>query len=272
MVRLALVVALAAAAPGAALAAPWQLDRSEVLSVRSSDGEEYQVMVAWPEGDAPPGGWPVLWVLDGEDNFAMAATTARRLARAGARSGVEPGVVVGIASGSLQRRARNFTPELPGYSIPAGTPGHGLPTGGADAFLSFFESGVRPLVEKRWPVAATRQTILGHSFGGLLALHELGARGGFSGYAAISPSLWYGKGAVVRRVESSAKLSDKRVLLAQADVERDSAASLEKLGAALAAGGAQVQTLPLAGQNHGSTMNAAIVQSVTFAFGKEKRP
>src|SRR3546814_8135199 len=84
--------------------------------------------IPWPEGDPPSSGWPVLYVLDGEDNFAAFAVAARRLARAGARSGIAPGIVVGIGAGPLARRVRDYTPELPDYRIPAGKPAAGLET------------------------------------------------------------------------------------------------------------------------------------------------
>jgi hypothetical protein len=38
-----------------ALAAPWQLERSDVLEVKGADGHAYRVMVAWPDGPPPPG-------------------------------------------------------------------------------------------------------------------------------------------------------------------------------------------------------------------------
>jgi predicted alpha/beta superfamily hydrolase len=45
-------------------------------------------MARWP---AASGGWPVLWLLDGEDNFAIAAMTARRLTKAGRARGCNRG-------------------------------------------------------------------------------------------------------------------------------------------------------------------------------------
>src|SRR3546814_2433240 len=54
---------------------------SAVLTVRSDAGEAYQVYVAWPDGTPPPGGWPVLYLLDGNDQFPVAVASARRMAR-----------------------------------------------------------------------------------------------------------------------------------------------------------------------------------------------
>ena len=266
-VVLALCAVLTPVAAPVARAAPWQLERSDVFSVQRPDGEAYRVMVAWPEGTAPPGGWPVLWVLDGDDNFALAATTARRLARVEARSGVRPGLVVGISSGAITRRAMDYTPAVAGYSISKGTPGHGLPTGGADSFLDFLERDIRPQIERRWPIAAEEQTIAGHSFGGLLALYELAKRGAFRGYAAISPSLWYASGTLQLNGRPGAS-----ILLASADSETGTAASISALATHLRSSGARVRLLTLSGQSHGSTMPAAMVQTISFAFGKDSAP
>src|SRR3546814_1184451 len=97
--------------------------------------------------------------------------SARRLARAGARSGIAPGIVVGIGAGPLARRVRDYTPALPDYRIPAGKPAAGLKTGGASAFLDFLQRSVMPVIEARWHIDRRRETLVGHSFGGLLGVH-----------------------------------------------------------------------------------------------------
>src|SRR3546814_458725 len=123
--------AQAGAAQNDSLLRPYTLERSDVIDLVGRGGETYSIFITWPEGDPPSSGWPVLYVLDGEDNFAAFAVAARRLARAGARSGIAPGIVVGIGAGPLARRVRDYTPELPDYRIPAGKPAAGLETGGA---------------------------------------------------------------------------------------------------------------------------------------------
>ncbi|WP_161625682.1 alpha/beta hydrolase [Sphingobium quisquiliarum] len=170
---------------------------SAVLTVRSQTGEAYQVYVAWPDGTPPPDGWPILYLLDGNDQFPVAVATARRMARMPERSGVSPGIIVGIDAGPLSRRSRDYTPRA---NLPAGLirgPGTHHPTGGADAFLTFLTTRIKPVVEGRWPVDPGRQTLAGHSFGGLASLYELHRFGHFTGYAAISPSLWFGGGTVL---------------------------------------------------------------------------
>src|SRR5690606_37184280 len=91
-------------------------------------------------------------------------------------------------------RIYDYTPEVPGYAIPEGWPAHGLQTGGGDAFLDALENELRPLIASQWSIDPERQTLAGHSFGGLLAIHALDTGRSFSAYAAIRPSLWFGAG------------------------------------------------------------------------------
>ncbi|MBF3166256.1 ferric enterobactin esterase PfeE, partial [Pseudomonas aeruginosa] len=71
-------------------------------------------------------------------------------------------------------------------------------SGGADAFLDLLRDGMRPAVAAQAPLDTARQTLWGHSYGGLLVLHALFTRPGeFARYAAASPSLWWRDGAIL---------------------------------------------------------------------------
>lgn len=254
--------ALSAAAPALAAETPYVIERTVVTDVAAPAGRHYKVMVAWPEGQPPTTGWPVLYVLDGDDNFADVVSAARRLARGGPRSSVGPGVVVGVASEDVDHRILDYTPASPGYVIPAGKPASGRATGGADAFLDVLRDRIQPLVAQRWKIDARRQTILGHSFGGLLALHALAARPGqFQAYVAVSPSLWFGEGLVAR--EAASAKPPASVLIAAGD-EPGAGELAEKLKAT----GLDARLLPLPGLSHGRTMFASLPEAVTFAFKK----
>lgn len=258
--------------------APYTVPRSATFQLTSTSGEHYDVMVAWPAGAPPAQGWPILYILDGEDNFAIAALTARRFARAGARSGVQEGIVVGIAAGPLARRVRDFTPQIPGYRIPAGKPAAGLDTGGADAFLDFLTGEVMPAVGKRWPVDRRRETLVGHSFGGLLAMHAYLTRPGkFDSVVAVSPSLWFGEGAVLNEITAAGTGPSRNLLIAEGDEpaiggappEADFNAIVRKLQAADPAASISYLHLPM--QTHGTTMLAALAPAIRLAFEVEKQ-
>ncbi len=250
----------------------YTIERSAVTSVDAADGHRYRVLVAWPETPPPARGWPVLYVLDGNDNFAVAAETARRLAAAGARSGVAPGLVVAVDSGGLERRVRDYTPATLGYRIPKGAPAHGLDTGGADAFLDFVADRLQPMVARRWRVDRDRQTVLGHSFGGLLVLHALFTRPTlFDSYVAVSPSLWFGDDVMRREERAFAPRAGLRLLIAtgtdEGGPDATSGAAAEALVARLAAQGVSARYLGLNGQSHGTTMLASMGAAIAAAFG-----
>ena len=275
MTRFIAFILLAAFTLAPTQAARWELANSEVLDIKSPDGHDYKIMVAWPDTPAPADGWPVLWLLDGEDNFAISVMTARRLTKASARSGVEPGLIVAVESGSLTRRVLDYTPLVAGYSIPSGAPAAAFTTGGADAFLNFLEKSVRPEVMRRWPIDKNRSALMGHSFGGLLVVHALTQDRGYSDYIAISPSLWFGDGIVQKRPLPLAAMPKPRLKMAIGEREggpMEGLGSLEPFLQELAAKGIAADYKLLPGQSHGSTMMASMVEGIMFAFKKgEKR-
>lgn len=280
-----LLAALAAALSLPAAAAETQtplpaytIANSAVLTLTSDARESYRVYVAWPEGEPPATGWPVLYLLDGDDLFAPAVVTARRLARFGDRSGIEPGVIVAIEAGVPARRTRDYTPDAGPDAIPAGAPAHGTPTGGADDFLRFVAIHIKPAIAARWRIDAARETLGGHSFGGLTALHDLYRFRHFDAYAAISPSLWFGGGkpfaaAPARQAEGVTT----RLLIEKGSEEGAPPAAAAgpdpaAMARALEGAGVEARYRLMPGLTHGATMIAALPDIVGLAFGrKEKR-
>ncbi|TCM22183.1 hypothetical protein EDF56_101865 [Novosphingobium sp. PhB165] len=248
-------------------AAPWALPRSDMQEIPAPDGHLYRILVSWPEGEPPAQGWPVLWLLGGEDDFAIATMTARRLARS---EGIAEGVIVTIESGSLERRIADYTPAVPGYAIPKGFPASGVPTGGAERFLDLIEETFRPLVEGRWHLDPAQQTLAGHNFGGLLALHSLFTRRCYSTIVAVNPSLWFGGGMLEAQERKADPTLKARLLIASGTAERGpdgcSGAAGEALVARWQNRGAQARYLALRGRGHGSPMFAAMTATVATAF------
>lgn len=247
----------------------YTIERTLVTTITASDGHPYRIFVSWPNGSPPDAGWPVLYLLDGADNFAIATQTARRLERAGARSGVGGGIIVGIDSGPLARRVYDYTPPSPGYTIPQGAPASGLATGGSKQFLAFIETRVKPFVQSRWDIDPDNETMAGHSFGGLLALHALFTQSGIADrYAAISPSLWFGDDQINREQQAARIEEQKPVLIAEASGEH--VALARALAEQMTEKSGDVRFLSLSGQNHGTTMLAAMGHIIALAFGTKK--
>ena len=181
------------------LAPPTIADRGSALyrfltiPVASQHGaRSYRLIVAVPRRMAPQSGYPIAWLLDGK--AAMAHVDEALLASLDAAG---PPVIVAIGHDTPLRldgpeRARDYTPTAPGA-------GQGARLGGgADAFLATILDVMRPKVESVAPIDPRRQTIWGHSLGGLFVLHSLMRRpDAFTGYYAASPSLWWDGGAIM---------------------------------------------------------------------------
>ncbi|HEY3888857.1 MAG TPA: alpha/beta hydrolase-fold protein [Caulobacteraceae bacterium] len=177
---------------------PWT--SSFRLKARSID-QDFLIQVAWPPAPVASGQrFAVVYVLDGNHAFAIAAQMARAL-----QSGpfpLPPTLVVGVGYHfeTLEDRARwgmlrvrDFTPCTDAL-FEAQYAGGGAACGGAAAFLDFIESEVKPFVASRFPIDPEDQTLTGASLGGLFALYTLfAAPEAFQRYVAISPALYWGE-------------------------------------------------------------------------------
>lgn len=167
-----------------------------------STGRDYRLYVAEPSQAPPPGGYPVLYVLDGNALFPGLAIQAQALEDRPEPSLRDSVLVVGIgypgeALYQFKARAEDYTPDAEDRQRPPGR--EPPPSGGADDFLAFIETELKPLIARRYPVNAQAQTLFGHSYGGLFTLHTLLSRPqAFQGYVAASPSIWWYKGYIER--------------------------------------------------------------------------
>ncbi|MFJ4433241.1 alpha/beta hydrolase [Pseudomonas sp. NPDC089395] len=189
--------------------------RFSQLDLDSVDGQRhYRLWIGKPDRPAPAAGYPVLWMLDG--NAALGALDRAQLQRLAA--GQAP-LLVAVGYQTEQRiertgRTYDYTPALPGQTEQR-DPLTGQPSGGVDAFLDLLTQRMRPKVAEVAPIDLQRQTLWGHSYGGLAVLHALFTRpGAFSDYAAASPSLWWHDGAIVREAQGlEQRLGDSRPTL-----------------------------------------------------------
>lgn len=198
----------ASSAPAVSLkgAAPVVLPGTRQLDI-TSGGHVHRLFVSAPAAAAPAGGWPVLYVLDGNSLFPLVAQLVRHQSIRGDAAAAASAVVVGLgyATDSLmdtEARAWDYTPVFAG-SAAATDPASRRREGGAEAFLDFIEQRVKPLVAGEFAVDAARQTLLGHSYGGLLTLHTLFTRPAmFRNYVAASPSIWWRDRAILNERDS----------------------------------------------------------------------
>lgn len=169
-------------APDAAPA--YALHTTRTLAVTRADGQAYLLYVCWPDRPVPAAGWPVVYMLDGE-TFAIAREIMRYQLGAGPQPLATPRLLVGIGYPGASRRHIDYAP-----------------TGvdGSQPFRQFLLNDVLPLIQRTFSVDASRQTLMGHSLGGLFVLETLfeqwaaPGRGAFQRYVASSPSVWWQEG------------------------------------------------------------------------------
>lgn len=256
-----------------------------------ASGHTWRVWVQRPpEGPRPANGYPVLYLLDGNSAFALAAQLARNEAARPADVRADPLLVVGIghpgeAIHHSAARQRDYTPP-PATGAPAAQ------AGGADTLLDFIARELQPRIAASFAVDAARQTLSGHSFGGLFVLHALFTRPQlFTRYAAASPSVWWGGGQILQEAEAFAQRHASpprpfhaRLQLRLGGLERAEAAPdarraavlrerrmLERTQALAARLGAlqwpelQVQMALLEGLDHGAVMAPALIDALALA-------
>ncbi len=149
--------------------------RFERIMIGSPDGQRYyRLDIGIPR--QPPGaaGYPTMYLLDG--NNVMAQLRNDWLAELDA--GAPPLLVMigynidGTYDG--EQRTRDYTGAT------------------STAFLELIESRIKTLIKAQYPVDPHRQTLWGHSFGGLFVLSTLlNEPDAFQTWIAASPSLWY---------------------------------------------------------------------------------
>lgn len=167
-----------------------------------------QISVAVPAVEAPDGPVPVLYVVDGDILFGMAAEIGRAVSTV---EGFPAHYVVGIGYDAafadfMRLRTADLTPPIGAEALEGlgafGTAIGGENSGGADAFLTFLTETLGPEIAARYPQTVGSAPILfGHSLGGLFAAHALLTRPDrFASFIISSPSLWWDGFSILQRL------------------------------------------------------------------------
>ncbi|HEY0802074.1 MAG TPA: alpha/beta hydrolase-fold protein [Steroidobacteraceae bacterium] len=180
----------------AATTVPATLEGTRQFDFKSTvNGHAYRVKVFVPRTAAPPLGFPVIYVLDGDAFFGTFAEAVRQ--RAAVRE-LQPAVVVGITypreDTALLRRMYDLSPTQLADDEKAAV--KELPAdaefAGADVFYEVIHREIMPRIAQEAHVDAGKSTLFGWSLGGLYVLHILFTHpDAFQTYIALSPSIWW---------------------------------------------------------------------------------
>ncbi len=153
--------------------------------------EKRQLMIYLPkeakERKDPSMRYPVMYVLDGNMHFLSVAGMIDQLSDQAGNAVLPKMIIVCILN---TNRTRDLTP----YKVKAGgfvNEATAKETGGGENFARFIQEEIFPYIASRYPVSDYR-ALVGHSFGGLFALHVLAKhKEMFEDYIVIDPSTWY---------------------------------------------------------------------------------
>jgi uncharacterized protein len=165
-------------------------------------GRTYRIFVYKPLIPAPPSGYSVVFVTDGNGIFPLAAAQTAIMGLAG-----KAAIVVGIGYPTddymqpMMLRYRDLTPVTEDKTLfPTQPPlAEADQGGGSELFYRFITEELRPAISASYPIDAQQQTLYGHSLGGLFVLGVMFKHpGSFNNYVASSPSIWWDKKSVLK--------------------------------------------------------------------------
>ncbi|HWE44829.1 MAG TPA: alpha/beta hydrolase-fold protein [Caulobacteraceae bacterium] len=200
-------------------------DTKRIPFVSKVNGHGYSIDVYLPATPPPADGYPVVYVFDGDAYFpSVVAVSQADL--------TSPAIVVGIgyprdpawaeaalkthpnvggllaATPPFERAVsleREYDMSLPGDADTiksmalAGATMTAADFGGLDNYLKVIETDIKPRIYALAPVDKDRQTLFGHSLGGLAVVEALFTEpNAFHTFVAASPSIWWSNRAVLK--------------------------------------------------------------------------
>ncbi|MGW1371991.1 alpha/beta hydrolase [Providencia hangzhouensis] len=165
---------------------------------------------------------PVLYMLDGTGLYPKAVNRAVEKLPADKLP-----IIIGIGYPIDEAfpkawRTYDYTPPVAGEDFKQG--------GGSPALYQYLTDTVRPWAEQRFPIDKSKQTLFGHSFGGLFTLMAYQQQpDDFQFYVSASPSLWWGKGSMVDLAKLTAKQASSPLFVTLGGLEESP--DLSKLSA-----------------------------------------
>lgn len=164
--------------------------------------EERSVWVSLPEGydQYTKTTYPVIYVLDAENNFNYLSTVYQYLSKE--PFGVLPqAILVAVAN---TNRTRDLTPTKASKEMTFSGKKQVMfaESGGNETFMKFIKEELFSTIEKKYRSNGYK-ILVGHSFGGLAAINNLLSQPLFNAYIANDPSLWWDKELLIKKTENS---------------------------------------------------------------------
>lgn len=183
--------------------------------------------------------YPVIYVLDGaaDEDFIHIAGLVQYFNFPWINQFPES-IVIGIVN-TNRRRDFTFPVSNLDFLAPMGFSADNFPAyGGSAAYISFIEKELQPYVAQHYRTT-NGKTLIGQSLGGLLASEVLLRHTQlFDTYILISPSLWWGKEALLKEAGAFNKLKNKpKVYLSVGNEGNTMVGDAKKLDALLRLGG-----------------------------------
>ncbi|MBC3764529.1 alpha/beta hydrolase-fold protein [Neptunicella marina] len=162
-------------------------DRFEIKSERLNEKREFYISLP-KDYQQSQKHYPVLYLLDGDQNIAQAVASARMLAQ---WRGIPELIIVAIPA---PNRIRDYTPtNVEAYSAQSG---------GGDNFMYFIKHELTPYIDAHYPTHPYR-ILFGHSLSGLLAADELlKGQSDFNAFIITAPSLWWNDFAILKQAKT----------------------------------------------------------------------
>lgn len=175
---------------------PYTLPHTETDTMTSQINKTtYVLYISRPRNPDSATKFPVVYALDADYSFALAHNIIEHFTD---RGNLPEMYIIGIAYPGAsqdqttyrQNRTRDYTPT---HTLEGGYSDEIQQfSGKAPQFLNFIEKELSPYIESRYPVKKDDKTLVGHSYGGLLATYAMLTKPGlFQRYIVVSPSYWY---------------------------------------------------------------------------------
>ncbi|MDY0181545.1 alpha/beta hydrolase-fold protein [Aliarcobacter skirrowii] len=189
--------------------------------------QNYLIQIYKPKGKIPKNGYEVVYILDGNATFPYSSIMAQIIDNNTRLNKVPPLIVaIGYISKEpfdVEARSFDYTPPYNGeLKFPKNRGNSQFVQGGADKFYSFIQKQLKPIIEKNYHINKQKQTLFGHSFGGLFTVYVfLNHSEDFQNFIAASPSIWWNDYYILKKLkESKLKLNSyKKLFLSVGEIE-----------------------------------------------------